>query len=155
MRFDIDRPGEFQQRLVAMSAIVGAMNPDISAFQARGGKLIVLHGLADEVISPNPMIAYYQGQVAKMGQAAVDAFLRFYTVPGMGHGTGTFVPAWDAMGALDRWVTQGIAPATLIGTDTNTATMGRSRPLCLYPAFPRYKGSGSIDAAASYSCATS
>ena len=155
MRFDIDRPGEFQQRLVAMSAIVGAMNPDISAFQARGGKLIVLHGLADEVISPNPMIAYYRGQVAKMGQAAVDAFLRFYTVPGMGHGTGTFVPAWDAMGALDRWVTQGIAPATLIGTDTNTATMGRSRPLCLYPAFPRYKGSGSIDAAASYSCATS
>jgi hypothetical protein len=58
------------------------------------------------------------------------------------------------MGALDRWLTQGIAPATVIGTDTNTATKGPSRALCMYPAFPRYKGSGSIDDAASYSGAT-
>ena len=153
MRFDVNRPGDYQQRLVDMSAAVGAMNPDISAFQARGGKLIVLHGLADEVISPNPMIAYYNAQVAKTGKATVDSFLRFYNVPGMGHGTGAFVPAWDALGALDKWVSQGIAPATLVGTDTNAATRGRSRPLCLYPAFPQYRGAGSLDNAGSYTCA--
>jgi hypothetical protein len=153
LAFDLNNPGSYQQRLVDMSATVGAMNPDLSAFQARGGKLIVLHGLADEVISPNATIAFYRDQVARRGQAAVDAFWRFYTVPGLGHGDGVFIPSWDAIGALDAWVTKNTAPGTLIGTDTNVATAGRSRPLCLYPAFPRYGGSGSIDAASNYVCA--
>lgn len=153
LSFDLDRPGAWQQRLVDMSASVGAMNPDLAAFQARGGKLIVLHGLADEVISPNATIAYYQAQVAKSGQAAVDAFWRFYTVPGLGHGDGAFVPSWDAIGALDAWVSGGTAPDTLTGTDTAAASAGRTRPLCRYPAYPRYRGSGSIDVAANYGCA--
>jgi hypothetical protein len=151
--FDLNNPGIYQQRLVDMSSTVGAMNPDLSAFQARGGKLIVLHGLADEVISPNATIAYYNAQVARSGQAAIDAFWRFYTVPGLGHGDGVFIPSWDAIGTLDAWVTKNSAPGTLVGTDTNVATAGRTRPLCVYPSFPRYKGTGSIDAAANYVCA--
>lgn len=154
LNFDINNPGAFQQRLVESSDVVGAMNPDTSAFRARGGKLIVLQGLADDAVSPNGTIAYYQDQVARYGQPTVSSFFRLYAVPGFGHGLGEFVPAWDAMGALDRWITQGSAPETLVGTDTNTATSGRSRPLCVYPAFPRYSGTGSINAAASYSCAT-
>lgn len=153
LTFDLNNPGIYQQRLVDMSATVGAMNPDLSAFQARGGKLIVLHGLADEVISPNATIAFYRDQVARRGQAAVDAFWRFYTVPGLGHGDGVFVPSWDAIGALDAWVTHNTAPGTLVGTDTNAATAGRTRPLCVYPGFPRYNGTGGIDAASNYVCA--
>jgi feruloyl esterase len=153
LAFDLSNPGGFLPRLVEMSSVVGAMNPDLSGFLARGGKLLVLHGLADEVISPNPTIAYYKAQVAKWGQAAVDTFWRFYTVPGFGHGSGAFVPSWDAMGALDRWVTDGAAPGVLVGTDTNRATLGRSRPLCPYPTYPRYGGSGSIDNASNYACA--
>jgi feruloyl esterase len=152
LAFDLNNPGGFQQRLVDVSAVVDAMNPDLFAFQARGGKLLVLHGLADEVVSPNQTIAYYKAQVAKSGQAVVDAFWRFYTVPGFGHGTGAFIPSWDAMGALDQWVTSGAAPGVLVGTDTNAATLGRSRPLCPYPTYPRYTGSGSIDIASNYSC---
>ena len=154
MIFDLNAPGTYLQRLIDMSATVGAMNPDLSGFRARGGKLIVLHGLADEVISPNPMIAYYNAQVAKDGKPAVDSFLRFYTAPGFGHGSGAFVPSWDAMGALDGWVTRAAAPSTLVGTDTNAATRGRTRPLCVYPAYPRFNGSGDINAATSYTCAT-
>lgn len=153
LHFDLNNPGQYQQRLVDLSATVGAMNPDISAYRSRGGKLIILHGLADEVISPNVTIAYYNAQVAKDGQSTVDSYIRFYNVPGMGHGDGTFVPSWDAMTALDKWVTQGTAPDVLVGTDTNTATSGRSRPLCRYPTYPRYKGSGSINVADSYACA--
>jgi feruloyl esterase len=152
LTFDLNNPGQYQQRLVDLSATVGALNPDTSAYQARGGKLIVLHGLADEVISPNATIAYYNAQVAKDGQVKVDAWFRFYTVPGLGHGSGAFVPSWDAMGALDKWVTQGAAPDVLVGTDTNAATKDRSRPLCRYPLFPRYSGYGDINAAASYTC---
>ena len=154
LAFNINSPGQYQQRLVESSDVVGAMNPDTTAFLARGGKLIVLQGLADDAVSPNGTITYYKDQVRRYGQNVVDAFFRLYAVPGFGHGIGEFVPAWDAMNALDRWVTRGVAPETMIGTDTNTATSGRSRPLCLYPAFPRYCGSGDINAAASYRCAT-
>ncbi len=150
--FDVNNPGSYQQRLVDMSGVVGAMNPDIEAFRSRGGKLIVMHGLADQVISPNPAIAYYNAQVTKIGQAAVDSFWRFYTVPGLGHGYGVFNPAWDALGALDNWVTNGVAPDNVVGFDQNTATYGRTRPLCRYPSFPKYSGSGSNLVYSNFSC---
>ena len=150
--FNYDTPGSYQQRLVDMSAAVGAMNPDIDAFRARGGKLIVLHGLADQVISPNPVIAYYNGQVAKSGQAAVDSFWRFFTVPGLGHGYGVFNPSWDALGALDNWVINGVSPEKLIGFDQNTATYGRTRPLCRYPQYPKYNGTGSNLVYSNFTC---
>lgn len=152
LRFDINNPGALLARLVELSATVGATNPDLDAFRARGGKAILMHGLADEVISPNATIAYYQGLVARYGQDSVDGFMRFYTVPGFGHGTGTFLPAWDALAVLDQWVTAGTAPGTLSATDTSPATKGRARPLCRYPAYPRYQGSGAVDVAASFAC---
>jgi hypothetical protein len=138
-----------------MSGIVGATNPDLDAFRGHGGKLIVLHGLADEVISPNATIAYYQAHVAKMGQHNVNKFMRFYTVPGLGHSVGTFVPSWNAVDILADWVSMGEDPETLKGVDVNAATAGRSRPLCRYPEFPRYKGHGDVSKASSYQCVTS
>ena len=77
---------------------------------------------------------------------------RFYTVPGLGHGYGVFNPAWDALGALDNWVTNGVAPDNVVGFDQNTATYGRTRPLCRYPSFPKYSGSGSNLVYSNFSC---
>ena len=151
--FDITRPGRFKNRLVDLSATVGAMNPDMSEFIARGGKLIAMHGLADEVISPNQTIAFYRGLVARYGQARVDSFMRLYMVPGFQHGNGVFIPAWDELGALDKWVTDGVAPETLVGSDISRATNGRTRPLCRYPTFPRYLGKGNVNDAANFRCA--
>jgi feruloyl esterase len=152
--FDLANPGRYWHRLDALSSTVGAMNPDMSAFIARGGKLITLQGLADEVISPNQMIAFYRAVVVRYGQRKVDSFMRLYMVPGFQHGNGVFIPAWDALGAIDDWVTRGIAPETLIATDLAASTNGRSRPLCRYPAFPRYVGKGNINDAANFRCAT-
>ena len=45
-------------------------------------------------------------------------------------------------------------PAALIAIDTNKATFGRSRPMCVYPGWQKYKGTGSLDDAASYACTT-
>jgi feruloyl esterase len=70
----------------------------------------------------------------------------------MGHGTGVFLPSWDSLGALEAWVERGVAPQTAVVTDTVAGTFGRTRPLCLYPAWPKFKGSGSIDAAVNYRC---
>jgi feruloyl esterase len=150
--FDFANPGTFQQTLNTVSGIVGAMNPDLEAFRARGGKLIVMHGLADQVISPNPMIAYYKAQVTKSGQSTVDSFLRFYTAPGFGHGDGAFVPAWDALGALNKWSTKGEVPGILVATDSG-ANFGRSRPLCPYPGFPKFNGTGPSYLDSSFTCA--
>ena len=150
--FDIDHPGTYLPRLYDVSSTVGAMNPDMSKFIAHGGKLITMHGLADEVISPNQTIAFYHVLVEKYGQTVVDSFMRLYMVPGFQHGNGVFIPAWDELGALDRWVTMNIAPETLVGTDIASATNGRTRPLCRYPGYPKYLGKGNVNNASSFRC---
>jgi feruloyl esterase len=49
-------------------------------------------------------------------------------------------------------VTNGKPPGAQVISDTNTATLGRTRPLCEFPAYPRYNGSGDINQASSFSC---
>ena len=145
-------PGAFTARVAAVSAMTDATDPNLTPFLSHGGKLIMLHGLADEVISNNSTIDYYKQVIATVGQDAVDKGIRFYTVPGMGHGTGVFIPNWDSLAALEDWVERGLAPSTAIVSDAVPGTYGRTRPLCQYPAWPKYKGSGSVDASVNYSC---
>lgn len=151
--FDVTHPGRYRERLFTLSTTIGAMNPDVSRYIARGGKLITLQGLADEVISPNQTIAYYQGLIGRYGEERVDGFVRLYMVPGYQHGNGVFIPSVDLLGALDDWVTHDSAPQTLFVTDIAQATNGRTRPLCRYPAFPRYLGKGNLNLAANFTCA--
>jgi feruloyl esterase len=139
--------------LFTLSQTIGAMNPDLSRYIAHGGKLITLQGLADEVISPNQTIGYYETLQERFGADLVNGFMRLYMVPGFQHGGGVFIPSVDLLGALDNWVTHGVAPETLTATDIAPATNGRSRPLCRYPLFPRYVGKGNADLAGSFSCA--
>jgi feruloyl esterase len=151
--FDLRRPGKYRAQLVALSQTIGAMNPDLSRYIAHGGKLITVQGLADEVISPNQTIAYYEALTDRFGAAQVDGFMRLYMVPGFQHGSGVFIPSVDLLGALDNWVTRGVSPETLTATDIAAATNGRSRPLCRYPLFPRYAGKGNVNLASSFVCA--
>lgn len=154
LTFDPLNPGSYAARVTEVSNITDATNPNLAPFFAHGGRLIMLHGLADEVISPNSTIDYYKQLIATVGQASVDQNVRFYTVPGMGHGTGSFIPNWDSLAALEGWVENGLAPATGVAVDAVAGTYGRTRPLCLFPAWPKYRGSGSLDAAVNYSCVT-
>lgn len=147
-------PDDYQAQIVAVSAVLETANPDISAFQARGGKLILLHGTADEAVSPYNTIDYYNQIVSTFGQASLDQFVRFYIVPGFGHGSGIFDAEWDPLTVIDSWVTQAKAPGTLTAIDGNKGA-NRSRPLCVYPAWPKYNGSGDVNSASSFSCATS
>ena len=90
----------------------------------------------------------------------VRGFLRYYTIPGLGHVFGSprtagggFFAAWDPLPALDAWVESGQAPSGLVTTDQNAATSGRTRPVCEWPSWPKYKGSGDPNSAASFTCA--
>jgi hypothetical protein len=111
-----------------------------------------MQGLADEVISPNQTIAYYDRLVDLYGDERVNAFMRLYMVPGFQHGGGVFIPSVDLLGALDSWVTRGVSPETLLATDISPPTNGRSRPLCRYPMYPRYLGKGNLNEANNFAC---
>ena len=63
-----------------------------------------------------------------------------------------FNAKFDALGALDSWVDRGQVPQTLIGTDANPANKNRTRPLCLYPAWPKYVGAGDQNDAKNFVC---
>jgi feruloyl esterase len=156
-------PDAHVDRVRYISGLMDSTNPDLAAF-ARHGKLILKEHMSDYAQSPYAGIAYYQNVVARMGQPAVDSFMRLYVTAGVNHGgtgisgiTGDAIPnSVDLLRALDHWVDRGEAPSELVQTSVSSApdfTPLTSRPLCRYPAFPRYKGSGDPKTAASYTCA--
>ena len=155
---------DFAGRVREISDLFDTTDPDLSAFLGRGGKLILKGNGADYQRSVLQEVSYYKSVVAKMGQERADQFIRFYVTPGVNHGgegqtsSGMAVPSdVDLLGALDGWVDAGRDPGTLTQvTQAGVAPFAvtASRPLCRYPAFPRYSGQGDPHAAASFKCSS-
>lgn len=145
-------PREWAGRLTKLAPILTANSMNLDEFRAGGGKAILFHGRVDDFITPYSSIQYYERLVERYGEAAVDEFFRFYTIPGMGHVTGPFNARISTLEALEAWVEQGRAPGELVAVDANEATSGRTRPVCPYPAWPRYRGRGSLAEASSFEC---
>ena len=151
-----------------------AVSLDYSAAKQRGVKIIQYHGWNDPTLQPAYSPQYYdEVAAANGGVAATEDFYRLFMVPGMTHcsngpgasnfgGVGQQLPPsrdaeHDLVTALERWVEQGVPPAQFIGTkytdaEPTTRTVAFTRPLCLYPAVPRYKGSGDPNDAANFAC---
>ncbi|MFN7916332.1 MAG: tannase/feruloyl esterase family alpha/beta hydrolase [Vicinamibacterales bacterium] len=132
---------------------IDATNPDLTAFFRRGGKLLLTHGWADPQTPPLNGVDYYTRTKAAVGNAAADASLRLFMVPGMGHceggvGTDTF----DAMEPLSQWVERGVAPERFEARRVVDGAVVRTRPLCAYPNVARWNGTGDSNAAANFSC---
>jgi Tannase and feruloyl esterase len=150
--FDFDRDAAYADE--KMSILV-ANNPDLGAFARRNGKLLLYHGLADPVAPPEDTIRYFEDVAHAMGGPEKTAgFIRLFLAPGMGHCRGGPGPdTFDALGALDKWVTEGAAPDRIIASHAKDGAVDRTRPLCPYPLVARWNGSGSIDDAAAFTCA--
>jgi feruloyl esterase len=101
---------------------VDAVNPDLSKFKSSGGKLLLYHGWSDTGITPETTIWYYDSVLKKMGQNQSN---------------------W-----MRLWVEKGIAPDQIMGTSAS----GLTRPLCPYPQYAEYKGSGNLKDAANWAC---
>jgi feruloyl esterase len=148
-------PTRHAQRVREVSALMDSTNPDLSTFQARGGKLILLENLGDYAQSPYAGIGYHQSVVQRMGRSQVDQFFKLYTAPNVDH-VGTGAPAnADFFPALVAWVEQGRAPTglTLLEQDAKPPfATRRSRPACEWPQLPRYRA-GDPNAAGSFACA--
>lgn len=153
---DLDplRPGKWLQRISELSALQDANNPDLRPFAKAGGKLLILHGTADESVSHRSTVEYFERVVKTMGKTAARRFTRLYLVPGANHGNNqtVFAASWDSLTALEQWTERGQAPMHPVVTDLSAETQGRTRPLCEFPAWPRYTGSGDPNSAASFTC---
>jgi feruloyl esterase len=135
---------------------INAIDPNLKKFKARGGKLIMYHGWADALIVPQNSINYYQSVVKAMGGARkTEDFFRLFMVPGMGHCFGGEGPCnFDAFSALAQWVEDDKAPDMIIASHSTAGHVDRTRPLCVYPRVAKYKGTGSTDDAANFTCAS-
>jgi feruloyl esterase len=154
LTFDTTTGGKYAGDLLTQSHVFAASDPDLTRFAQHGGKFLMLHGTTDATIPTNASVMYYRMVQGRMSQEEMDRFLRFYLIPGFGHGRGAFKAGFDALGVLDRWLDPGVAPKDLVVVDNNKGSGGRTRPLCVYPAWPKYKGSGDVNAANSFLCAT-
>ena len=175
--FDFDHD---QATVDQQEGFQNALDTNLTAFASRGGKLLMFHGFADALISPQMTIDYYllvQRGLQQNGQDKADAlaseqsFYRLYLVPGMGHCSGgpgpnafgqvggTPVPAdaqHNVLQALVSWVKTGTPPnqitATKYVSDTPANGIAMTRPLCPFPQLPSYKGSGDPNDAANFTC---
>ena len=150
--FDLDRDAK---KAHEVDKNVDELNPDLTAFAKHNGKLLLYHGWADQQVAPLSTVEFYQSVLdTTAGHANPAAWIRLYMVPGMGHCSGGEGPdTFDKIGALEKWVEKGQAPAEIIASHHAAGKVDRTRPLCPYPQVARYNGTGSIDEAANLSCA--
>ena len=151
--------------LQELSELIDATNPDLSRFRRRGGRLILKVNTTDYSVNPRWVMDYYENMRHTMGASAVDEFVRFYVAVGLFHNrnvgrnplTNALVPGYvDFVAMLDDWVEHGKAPAdTQVLSEMDTVppfTVNATFPMCAYPMYPRYRGTGDPKAAASYAC---
>ncbi len=132
--------------------ILDATHADLTPFTARGGRLILYQGWAEPGIPPRNLVTYYD-EVQQETREARDA-VRLFMVPGMGHcGGGDGTSTFDMVSALDQWVEKKTAPRSIPASRVRDGKTDRTRPLCAWPEVATYSGSGSVDAADSFSCA--
>lgn len=147
-------PRHRDDRIQAVSSWMDATDPDLSAFDRRGGKLIVVEHLSDYAQSPFAGIAYVRSVASRLGQARTDRFVRLYTAPGVDH-VGSGAPAnVDLLEPLVQWVERASEPGpmTLVRQeDRPPFAVLDSRPLCRWPRLVTYRA-GPTAQASSFEC---
>lgn len=149
--FEVDRDAA---KAHAIDSRVDELDPNLTAFANRGGKLLIYHGWADQQVAPGSSIEFYQAarELSSVKPSRSD-WIRLFMVPGMGHCRGGEGPdTFDKIGALERWVEKGEAPERIIASQLNNGHVVRTRPLCPYPQVARYDGKGNPGDAASFVC---
>ena len=149
LNFDFERD---PARMQAFHRVYdSADDVQLTGYRQRGGKLLLIHGLADPIFSALETADYQQRLNAAHGPARAAEFARSFMVPGMTHcAGGPATDAFDGLSALQRWVEHGQAPERMEARGT-TVLPGLSRPLCPHPQVARYRA-GDVASAQSFDC---
>ena len=111
--------------------------------------------LRRSVVVPEGTIEYYDDVVQTLhgGYAHTQEFAGLFMAPGVGHcGGGAGPQPQNIFDAVVNWVEHGTAPDTILASKAITGGT-QTRPLCPYPKFAVWTGTGSKDNAANFVCA--
>jgi feruloyl esterase len=136
-------------------AAVNAVDPDLSKYFARGGKLLLVGGWGDASVPPAVAVNYYNAVLAKTGETETRASMRFFMVPGMGHGLGSAGAEnfnVDTLGLIEAWKKTGKAPEQLVVSHYKNGVEVGKRLVCPYPEIAQYRGIGSGEDPANFEC---
>ena len=140
-----------------------ATSTNLDTFMGRGGKIIFYHGESDPVFSMYDTVNYYENLSSKYG-TATGSFARLFVVPGMNHCSGGSyaLDSFDSLAAIVNWVEQGATPDSIIAGNSFNQTSNplsgsalppsRTRPLCPYPQYAQYTGTGDSENTANFTC---
>jgi feruloyl esterase len=153
-----------------IGSIVNHTQTDLKAFKKHGGKLILYQDWNETWVPPRTAVTYYDNVVKTMGgESNTQDFFRLFMIPDYGMCADMFPGTFDALGAVQKWVEEGIAPdqikatyfdqssmfrprAGMQDTPQSPAKVQKTRPVCPYPRVAIYKGSGDTNDAANFKC---
>lgn len=139
-------PADIEDGLVRATKLIDVCPGSLEAFLKKGGKILLLTGMADPMISPYSTIQFFERLKAYFGAERLREHLRFFMVPGYGHGfCENFGMDADLLSVLESWVLDGKAPEEIIVRDANDPVNQRSRPIYEYPFYPAYNGEGDVN----------
>ncbi len=162
---DFDRDPALAQQKVGQ--LLNANSADLSGFAKRGGKLIVYHGWADDMVPSQTSVDYYDRVTAKLGSQEVSKFYRLFMIPGMSHCSAgpdvlfrsddassiPLAPDRDMLTGLEQWLEHGRAPETFNTSRLDKdGQLERTHLVCAYPKVAKYRGSGDILDAHNWNC---
>ena len=144
---DWDDVHQLGTRTVGPYVDMGSPNLDLT--KNRGGKILMWHGLADQLIPFEQNIYYYNKVVDNYnGLDNVTPWFRFFLAPGVTHcGGGVGPQPQNLFNTMVNWVENGIAPDSILASGG-----GRTRPLCPFPQTAIYDGVGDPNLASSFKC---
>jgi feruloyl esterase len=148
----------FQQSISEFGFPIATDDPNLTGFRDAGGKIVIWHGAADQLIFPSGTVDYYNRVVHTMGGAErTNRFARLFVAPGAQHCASAAGPAPDdPLGAVVNWVEHHQAPDELLGTKRDASgNVVMTRPICVFPLVARFKGHGSVNDASNFVCSKS
>jgi hypothetical protein len=126
----------------------------LADFMRSGKKVIVWQGSDDGLLSHKDTLRTWETVKAAAGSAAANS--KVYIAGGVNHCSGgAGADRFDLLKPTMDWVEKGVEPGTITASKVTNNVTQFTRPLCVYPAFPKYNGTGDVNSASSFTCSTS